>query len=240
VGADPRFADPALAAGKAFARQLGVSAAVTRGKAPAAVPIGASAAPDALAPGTQLGAVRSPPLVQVIDWMLQQSDNVIAEEMGRQVALAAGKPASFDGATDAIVAKLDELGLPGDDADLYDASGLSRHNGISPTLLTDVLVLAAGGKQPALTSLFGSLPVAGWSGTLETRFVTPSPNRVAQGIVRAKTGSLSGVNTMAGELTTKDGRLLVFAIMANGSANAVTARAALDRVAAELVSCGCR
>jgi D-alanyl-D-alanine carboxypeptidase/D-alanyl-D-alanine-endopeptidase (penicillin-binding protein 4) len=236
VGADPRFADPALAAGRAFARQLGVSAAVTSRKAPTA---GASAAPDVLAPGSQLGAVQSPPLVQVIDWMLQQSDNVIAEAMGRQVALAAGKPASFDGATDAIIAKLDELGLPGDEADLYDASGLSRRNGISPTLLTDVLALAAGGKQPALSSLFGGLPVAGWSGTLQTRFVTPSQNRVAQGIVRAKTGTLSGVNTMAGELTTKDGRLLVFAIMANGSGNAVTARAALDRVAAKLVSCGC-
>jgi len=62
---------------------------------------------------------------------------------------------------------------------------------------------------------------------------------VVQGIVRAKTGSLSGVNTMAGELITKDGRLLVFAIMANGSGNAVVARGALDRVAAKLVGCGC-
>jgi D-alanyl-D-alanine carboxypeptidase/D-alanyl-D-alanine-endopeptidase (penicillin-binding protein 4) len=236
VGGDPRFSDPALAAGKAFAKQLGVTATVSRGKAPAA---GASTGPDPIAPGTQLGVVQSPPLVQVIDWMLQQSDNVIAEAMGRQVALAAGQPASFDGATDAIISKLKDLNLPADEADLYDASGLSRHNGISPTLLTDVLALAAGGQQPALASLFGGLPVAGWSGTLETRFVTPSPNRVAQGIVRAKTGSLSGVNTMAGELITKDGRLLVFAIMANGSGNAVTARAALDRVAAKLVSCGC-
>jgi D-alanyl-D-alanine carboxypeptidase/D-alanyl-D-alanine-endopeptidase (penicillin-binding protein 4) len=239
VGGDPRFSDPALAAGKAFAKQLGVTATTTKGKAPAAVPAGASAAPDAPAPGTLLGAVQSPPLVQVVDWMLQQSDNVIAEEMGRQVALAAGKPANFDGATDAIVAKLAELGLPSDEADLYDASGLSRHNGISPTLLTDLLALAANGKQPALTSLFGGLPVAGWSGTLEDRFQSPTPNRVAQGIVRAKTGSLSGVNTMAGELTTQDGRLLVFAIMANGSSNVITARAALDRVAAKLVSCGC-
>jgi serine-type D-Ala-D-Ala carboxypeptidase/endopeptidase (penicillin-binding protein 4) len=90
-----------------------------------------------------------------------------------------------------------------------------------------------------VASLFGGLPVAGWSGTLRTRFVTPDPNQIGQGVVRAKTGTLSGVNTMAGELITKDGRLLVFAIMANGSGDAVTARAALDRVAAKLVSCGC-
>ena len=101
------------------------------------------------------------------------------------------------------------------------------------------MTLAASGTDPAVASLFGGLPVAGWSGTLRTRFVTPSPNRVGQGIVRAKTGSLSGVNTMAGELITRDGRLLVFAIMANGSKDTLSARAALDRVAARLVSCGC-
>lgn len=239
VGADPRFPDPAIAAGKAFAKQLGVTAAVTRGRAPSMANPGASAQAGDLAPGTPLGVVQSPPLVEVIDWMLQQSDNVIAEAMGRQVALALGKPATFDGATEAIIAKLNDLGLPADEADLYDASGLSRHNGISPALLTDVLTLAASGKVPAVASLFVGLPVAGWSGTMETRFVTPSPNQIAEGIVRAKTGSLSGVNTMAGELITHDGRLLVFAIMAKGSSDTLAARGALDRVVARLVACGC-
>jgi D-alanyl-D-alanine carboxypeptidase/D-alanyl-D-alanine-endopeptidase (penicillin-binding protein 4) len=90
-----------------------------------------------------------------------------------------------------------------------------------------------------VTGLFGGLPVAGWSGTLRTRFVTPAPNQVGRGVVRAKTGSLSGVNTMAGELVTKDGRLLVFAVMASGFPDATSARAALDRVVAGLVGCGC-
>jgi D-alanyl-D-alanine carboxypeptidase/D-alanyl-D-alanine-endopeptidase (penicillin-binding protein 4) len=131
------------------------------------------------------------------------------------------------------------LGLPADQATLYDGSGLSRHDGISPAMLTAVLALAAAGRAPAVSSLFGGLPVAGWSGTLRTRFVTPAPNRIGQGIVRAKTGSLSGVNTIAGELVTNDGRLLVFAIMANGSRAAVPARIGLDRIAAKLVACGC-
>ena len=243
VGPDPRYPDPALAAGAAFAKQLRVRAAVTRGPAPAppagpAAPASASA-PPTVAPGTLLGTVASPPLLQVTDWMLQQSDNVIAEAMGRQVALAAGKPASFSGATEAILAKLQELGLPAGEAVLYDASGLSRRNAITPSLLTDVLGLAASGTHPAVAALFGGLPVAGWSGTLRTRFVTPDPNQIGQGVVRAKTGSLSGVNAMAGELVTKDGRLLVFAIMAKGGPNPLAARAALDRVAARLVSCGC-
>jgi serine-type D-Ala-D-Ala carboxypeptidase/endopeptidase (penicillin-binding protein 4) len=223
-GGDPRFPDPAIGAGKAFAKMLGVTA-VVRGKAPAGA--------------RELGAVQSPPLVQITDWMLEQSDNTIADVLARQVAIAAGKPATFDGATDAIIAKLREMGLPGDEADLYDGSGLSRHNGISPGLLTQLLTLAASGQQPAITGIFGGLPVAGWSGTLEGRFATPKPNQVARGVVRAKTGTLSGVNTMAGQVVTNDGRLLVFAMMASGSANAYNAKAALDRVPARLVLCGC-
>jgi len=138
-----------------------------------------------------------------------------------------------------MIAKLGELGLPADEANLYDASGLSRHNGISPKLLTDLLALAAGGEHPELSAMFGGLPVAGWSGTLRTRFVTPAPNRIGQGLVRAKTGTLTGVNTISGQLVTRDGRLLVFAIMADATGDSVAARQALDRIAARLVACGC-
>ncbi|WP_460885228.1 D-alanyl-D-alanine carboxypeptidase/D-alanyl-D-alanine endopeptidase [Paractinoplanes abujensis] len=225
-GGDPRSSNPADAAARAFAKMLGVpSSAVKKGKAPAG--------------GRQLGIVQSPPMVQLTDWMLEQSDNTAAEALGRQVAIADGKAGTFDNATDAIIARMRALGLPADEANLYDASGLSRNNGISPTMLTELLAYAASGQQPALSSIFGGLPVAGWSGTMTKRFVKPAPNQVGQGVVRAKTGTLSGVNTMAGVLTTADGRLLVFAIMASGSGNAVTGRAALDRVAARLVGCGC-
>jgi D-alanyl-D-alanine carboxypeptidase/D-alanyl-D-alanine-endopeptidase (penicillin-binding protein 4) len=224
-GGDPRSSNPALAAGKAFAKLLGVpSSAVEHGTA------GKSA--------EQLGVVQSPPLVQVTDWMLQESDNTIAELVGRQVALAAGRPATFDDTSQAMLDKLKSMGLPTDEYDLYDASGLSRHDGISPVMLTQTLALAATGKVPALAGLFDGLPVAGWSGTLANRFRAQG-NTVGQGVVRAKTGSLSGVNTMSGVLVTKDGRLLVFAIMASGGASASQAKQALDQVPARLVGCGC-
>jgi D-alanyl-D-alanine carboxypeptidase/D-alanyl-D-alanine-endopeptidase (penicillin-binding protein 4) len=224
-GGDPRFADPAIAAGKAFASLLGVpTGTVTRGKAPAG--------------GARLGVVQSPPLVRLTDWMLEQSDNTVAEVLGRQVAVAAGKPASFEGGGSAIVAELRELGLAPAGVALADASGLSRRNRISPALLTQLLGLAAGGRQPALAGIFGGLPVAGWSGTLAKRFAVPV-NRAGQGVVRAKTGTLSGVSTMAGELITAGGRLLVFAVMTNGSGSAAAAKAAVDRMPARLVQCGC-
>lgn len=223
---DPRSSNPALAAGKAFAKLLGVpGSTVEHG--------------EAAKSAKQLGVVQSPPLVQITDWMLQESDNTIAELVGRQVALAAGKPATFDGTSEAMLDQLKQLGLPSDEGDLYDASGLSRHDGISPTLLTQTLALAASGQQPALTSLFGGLPVAGWSGTLANRFRSPGAGTAGQGVIRAKTGSLSGVNTMSGDLVTKDGRLLVFAIMASGGANASEAKQALDKVPARLAACGC-
>jgi D-alanyl-D-alanine carboxypeptidase/D-alanyl-D-alanine-endopeptidase (penicillin-binding protein 4) len=244
-GGDPRFGDPALAAGRAFAKQLGVgSATVSKGEAPPAAEAttpsaGTSAAPAALTPGAELGRVESPPLVHVVDWMLEQSDNVIAEALARQVALAAGREASFTGAAEAMLAQLGELGLPAEEASLSDASGLSRRNRISPTLLTDVLALAASGRNPELAGMFGGLPVAGWSGTLRSRFVTPAPNRIGQGLVRAKTGTLTGVNTISGQLVTADGRLLVFAVMADATGDSVLARQALDKIAAKLVTCGC-
>jgi serine-type D-Ala-D-Ala carboxypeptidase/endopeptidase (penicillin-binding protein 4) len=226
VGGDPRFTDPAKAAGQSFAKLLGVKAGTVAGA-------GGPAA------GTELGSVQSPPMVHLVDWMLEQSDNTMAEVLSRQVALAAQQPASFDGATRAMIAKLQELGLPPGEIKLADASGLSRLNAISPSLLTDLLTLAASGKQPALGSMFAGLPVAGWSGTLRTRFVTPAPNQAGQGLVRAKTGSLTGVNTISGQLVTKDGRLLVFAIMADRTGDSLSARQALDRIAARLVACGC-
>ncbi|WP_246636599.1 D-alanyl-D-alanine carboxypeptidase/D-alanyl-D-alanine endopeptidase [Actinoplanes hulinensis] len=242
-GGDPRHSDPALAAGKLFAKMIGVPAsAVSKGTAPetAAVDPSASAAASAtIAPGDELGRVESPPMVQIVDWMLQQSDNVVAEALGRQVALAAGEEPSFKGAATAMTDQLTELGLPAELAVLNDASGLSNRNTIAPELLVKTLALAAGTDQPALSNIFNGLPVAGWSGTLETRFATPSANETAQGIVRAKTGSLSGVNTLAGVLVTRERRPLVFAIMAKGGANAITARAALDDIAARLVACGC-
>ncbi|WP_430781285.1 D-alanyl-D-alanine carboxypeptidase/D-alanyl-D-alanine endopeptidase [Actinoplanes sp. G11-F43] len=239
-GGDPRYADPALSVGRLFAEMIGApTSSVKRGEAPEEGGGTPASAGPVLAPGTEMGKVESPPLVQIVDWMLQQSDNVLAEVLGRQVALAAGEEASFAGTARAMGAKLTELGLPAEQASLKDASGLSNRNGITPDLLVQTLQLAAAGTRPELSNIFNGLPVAGWSGTLETRFATPSDNATAQGIVRAKTGSLSGVSTLAGVLVTRERQILAFAIMAKGGANAITARQAIDKIAARLVDCGC-
>lgn len=228
TAAVPRFDEPDLAVGRRFAALLGLGddATVTRGEAP----------PDA----EVLGEVHSPPLLRLVEFMLTTSDNVVAEALARQVALARGEPASFAGAGEAMAQVLAELGLPAAGAEpaLADGSGLSRDNRVSARLLTDLLVLAAGPRQDELGGLFAGLPVAGWSGTLLDRHQSPPPELVAaEGAVRAKTGSLNGVDALAGVVVTAGGRSLAFAILANDvSVGHDTARAALDQIPAALAT----
>ncbi|HYN94531.1 MAG TPA: D-alanyl-D-alanine carboxypeptidase/D-alanyl-D-alanine-endopeptidase, partial [Pilimelia sp.] len=207
---------------------------------PAATGTAATAGPPA--PGAELGRVQSPPVQRLVDVMLADSDNVVAEALARQVALARGRPASFAGAADAMALVLAELGLPTAESDLSDGSGLSRRNRLTPSLLTELLAGAAGGGRPAVAGLFGGLPVAGWSGTLLERFQAASGSgRAGVGVVRAKTGTLAGVDAMSGVVVTADGRLLAFALLADGvPVGHWDAQAGLDAIAARLAGCGCR
>jgi len=273
----PRSAAPDLAAGRAFARALGLpvdavdttpagytdqlpgsptqpvggtdavaSAPTSSATGQPATPDGPSGAnpdqPAEAGPGAELARIESPPMARLVEMMLSDSDNVLAEALARQVAIARGEPASFAGAAVAMDAVLAELGLPADQSDLYDGSGLSRSNRVTPGLLTELTVLAGSGDRPALTGLFSGLPVAAWSGTLQGRYqAADAPQRVGAGVVRAKTGSLSGINALAGTVTTADGRLLAFAVLADEVPLLIdAAQAGLDRIAATLARCGCR
>ena len=82
-------------------------------------------------------------------------------------------------------------------------------------------------------------PVAGFSGTLADRYRNRA-SRAGAGVVRAKTGTLAGVNTLAGTVTDADGRLLLFAFLTNRASSPDATEAALDRLAADLAGCGCR
>ncbi|WP_436798911.1 D-alanyl-D-alanine carboxypeptidase/D-alanyl-D-alanine endopeptidase [Micromonospora aurantiaca (nom. illeg.)] len=232
-----RVPQPDLTAGRQFAKLLGLTggaAPVSRGTAPAA------SGATGTAPGAELGTVESLPMIRLVDIMISDSDNVIAEAMARQVALAKGKPGSFVGGAAATDQVLGELGLPAGEISLADGSGLSRTNRISPSLLTDLITLAGNGSHPELAAIFGGLPVGGWSGTLDERY-RAAATRAGAGVVRAKTGTLSGVNAIAGTVTTADGRLLTFAVLTDRTQGSLDeTRAALDRISSALAGCGCR
>jgi serine-type D-Ala-D-Ala carboxypeptidase/endopeptidase (penicillin-binding protein 4) len=174
----------------------------------------------------------------LVEQMLQDSDNVIAEVLARQVAIADNQPPSFVGAAAAVAATDSGLGVEVG-AGMVDASGLSALDRVPAAALAAALMAAVGTAHPALHAILAGLPVAGWDGTLSDRFTAATdPGR---GIVRAKTGTLSdqGVSTEAGVVTDADGRLLVFVFVANGAPEVDASRAALDSLASTLATCGC-
>ncbi|WP_167352886.1 D-alanyl-D-alanine carboxypeptidase/D-alanyl-D-alanine endopeptidase [Streptomyces rubellomurinus] len=230
--APKRVADPAASAAEAFTGLLRAQGVTVEGRAkPAAAPAAADA--------PLLGRVDSPTIARLVERLLTTSDNQLAEAVARQAALAAHQPASFEGAAAAVTQELSKLGVPMAGVTLNDGSGLHTGNGIPPAVLVRLLALAASDQHPALRPVLTGLPVAGFTGTLAKRYGSASGAADAAGLIRAKTGSLSGVNTLAGTVVDADGRLLVFAVMTRSPALADSTRAAMDRIAARLATCGC-
>jgi D-alanyl-D-alanine carboxypeptidase/D-alanyl-D-alanine-endopeptidase (penicillin-binding protein 4) len=224
-GSTQRSGQPATDAGRALAAALGVPAApVTLGTAPAGAPV--------------LGTVRSAPVERLVEQALTASDNLLAEVLARHVALGTGGEASFTGAAAGVTAAVTAAGFTTTGLTLTDGSGLSASDKIPARLLVDVLEAAADGSLPAAGALLSGLPIAGYTGTLADR--GDADPTTAPGAVRAKTGTLSTTSALAGLVVTADGRLLAFALLADGTPGDVTAaEAALDAVAEAMASCGC-
>jgi serine-type D-Ala-D-Ala carboxypeptidase/endopeptidase (penicillin-binding protein 4) len=232
-GGGPRSSDPAALAASSFAGFLTADGIHVRG-----------AASLVTAPGgaTRLASVQSPPLTQIIQLMLEESNNVIAENLARHVALATGHPASFSGGAAAVTSVLRSLGVTGE-VSLHDGSGLSPDDRLAPAVLVQLVRLAASRSRfrPVLTGL----PVEGFSGTLGlggSVFGLGPP--AGFGVVRAKTGNLTTVAALAGTAYARNGQLFAFAVMADqiSAAPGALERAATQMVdlAGALAGCGCR
>lgn len=224
-----RVPDPTGAAGAAFASALRhqgvtVSGSVCRATAPASA--------------LGIASVSSPPVSALVQRMLTVSDNDLAEALGRTIARHQGQSADFAGEAVAITTELRSLGLDVAGLSLYDASGLSHLDRVAPRTLVQAVQLAASATHPELRAVLDGLPVAGLTGTLASRY-RHGPARGAAGVARAKTGTLAGVNTIAGYLVDADGRLLMFAFMTDRAVGPDATEAALDRLVARLASCGC-
>ena len=249
-GPAPRVTDPALSAARAFARQLGrfgitVRGVPVHGRAPATAPPtvspSASASAVPVTPGTLLGTVRSPQLADLVGWMLSTSDNDLAEALAHLVARAAGQPASFAGGVAAVTNAVAELGLPVGGLALFDGSGLSTQTRVAPALLASVLASAASADHAPLRPLLTGLAVAGFTGSLEPPRFEARGTGEARGLVRGKTGTLTGVSAIAGTVDDADGRVLAFVFVADRVpiGGTLPARDALDRLASAVAACGC-
>ncbi|MFB7478779.1 D-alanyl-D-alanine carboxypeptidase/D-alanyl-D-alanine-endopeptidase [Streptomyces anulatus] len=221
-GPAKRTDDPAGDAARAFAAQLEKAGVKVTG-----TPREARPADKARTVATR----RSAPLSALVERTLTNSDNDIAEALARQTAIAKGESADFAGARRAVTNELKKLKVPVTGAHLADGSGLDRKDRVTPALLTALLARAADPDRPGLRPVLTGLPIAGFSGTLGDRYQHGSEGT---GLIRAKTGTLNGVNSLAGTVVDPRGRLLAFAFLASGSLSATEAEPALDALATAL------
>ena len=222
-----RSRDPAASAARTFAGLL-----EDRGITVSGEPQQAEAPDDAPA----LAVARSATVARIVETLIRVSDNQAAEVMLRQLAIAGGKPATFDGGAEAVTDVLDAADIDTAGLVLGDGSGLSRDNRIAPLTLAQTVNVAA--STPRTSSLVTDLPVSGFTGTLVDRFARL---KASLGMVRAKTGTLTGVHSLAGYALDADGRPVVFAVMADRTSKVapVEAQAALDKIAAAIAACRC-
>ncbi len=192
-------------------------------------PVRASRPPSRLTP---LAESASAPLSVLVRDMMKRSDNLYAETLLKAVGAAADAtgPGTTAGGARSASALVAQAG--GDPAAvslrMADGSGLSRLDLVTPRILADLLAYLADPAKagPSVSRAFGdALPIGGVDGTLRNRF----QDTLARGVVRAKTGSLSGVSALSGYVTTKIGEPLVFSILMNNVlAGTAAARRAQD------------
>ena len=178
--------------------------------------------------GAVLFTHRSPPLSAIVQPLLKESINLYGEAIMRLNASGV-VPATNDAALAALRTRLQSWGIAADAQQLIDGSGLSRRNVVSADVMLSVLARMhdATNMSPFMTAL----PVAASDGTLETR-MRDTP---AAGNVRAKTGTMSNIRSLAGYVTTRDGERLAFVVMVNNFEGPGTAaNQALDAIAVRL------
>ena len=162
---------------------------------------------------------------QVLDRMMKKSDNFYAEAVFYQTAASVRRPlAKASDATGVTRKLLKRLGLDASVYRLADGSGLSLYNYISAELLCTLLKHAWNSPQ-IHDALWFSLPIAGVDGTLEKRML----NTAADGNVRAKTGTLTGISSLAGYCKAENGHQLCFSIINQGVLRNADGRAFQDR-----------
>ena len=160
----------------------------------------------------------SPSLSRILWEMNKPSDNLIAELLLKTIgAEIKGTPGTGEKGLRVINEFLGEIGMEAASYALADGSGVSRYNLVTASLLTDLLVYMFH-NFVVMPEYLASLPVGGVDGTLTRRMRGMS----AEGVLRAKTGTLRGITTLAGYTVTADGETVAFSILVSnylGSAN---------------------
>jgi serine-type D-Ala-D-Ala carboxypeptidase/endopeptidase (penicillin-binding protein 4) len=226
----PRGSDPVADAGTAFVAAL-----------KAADPGGVVAPKVTAAPGVapngavQLAKVTSQPLRALLPQMLLPSDNTLGEMLARIVSKQSGLDGSAASLQSAIPRALATFGVPATGLTIRDGSGESPNNAVPASTLSTLMRAVQSGSQN-LDVVRDALPVAGQTGSLQSRF--SGSNAVARGHVTAKTGWIDTEYSISGFLDAADGTRLVFTFYAMGDGISSTAQSALDTLTTAVYTCG--
>jgi D-alanyl-D-alanine carboxypeptidase/D-alanyl-D-alanine-endopeptidase (penicillin-binding protein 4) len=174
-------------------------------------------------------SAESPTLYEILEFTLLWSDNLLSERLARLASRAAGYTFNIEGVAQTFNQVLTDLEIDPTKLKVLDASGLSKENRVTASLIGQLLYKIH--KDEKYNLIYGALPVSGISGTLESRFLKTAPTAV--GLVRAKTGTLNGTVTLAGYVESVD-REYIFVTLADDIQRGVRAsdkaRAAIDRI----------
>ena len=171
-------------------------------------------------------ASRSHSLAELLVPMMKESDNLYAESLFYQLAIAGGsRSATGKQAANQVKRMIQKVALRPNDYKVADGSGLSLYNYVSAELEVRLLRYAWRHKE-IYDLLLPSLPIAGLDGTLKSRMY-PGP---AAGNVQAKTGTLTGISSLAGYCTASNGHRLAFCIINQGIMRMADGRGFQDRV----------
>jgi D-alanyl-D-alanine carboxypeptidase len=177
----------------------------------------------------------SPELQEILSFTLTWSDNLLAERIARLASSAAGHSLDDAGVAQTFNEVLSNLGIETTHLVTQDASGLSKENRITAKQVALLLVKIRNDSKFA--PIIGGLPVGGITGTLRNRFIETAPQAI--GLIKAKTGTLSGTANLAGYVESGD-REYAFVILADHLRRTnraeTRARDTVDRILGKIAS----
>lgn len=171
----------------------------------------------------------SPPLIRALEIINKKSQNLHAEMLLRTMGAEFKGSGTNEAGLQVVKEFLIEAGIDSEKVKLNDGCGLSRENMVTPRFQTSLLQYLS---QRYYFDLFrNTLAVSGTDGTLRNRLSALD----VRGSIHAKTGTLNGVTTLAGYMTTKSGRNLIFSIFANRVHTASRVKKTIDEICSTFV-----
>ncbi|HXG28085.1 MAG TPA: D-alanyl-D-alanine carboxypeptidase/D-alanyl-D-alanine-endopeptidase [Nevskiales bacterium] len=178
-----------------------------------------------------LASVQGDTVQEIIVEMNKASNNFVAEMLAKNLSAHSQPPGNLERGMATIREYMRSLGLSELEYTLVNPSGLTRDNKLSARALVRVLQDMGGNFQYA-PEFMASLPIAGVDGTLRRRL----RNTPAERFVRAKTGYVDDVITLAGYAGHRNGRIVTFAFLYNGKAAPYLVRKLYDDLCEELAA----